>query len=206
MVMDPGLRIEPQLAPGPEGPIQSADRSTATVGGVDQSFSWDLVRSGSRMFCDRNEKDADWECQRRSLAADEGAAVPNATKTEIKHKGDRHVGLDFYDLLIEAIEAAAEATKLSELSMERVAWRLRERAGHNVSERWSRPRKNNCRSRPYCYTGKAAGNGDRRANKLPQTCRGNGDVVSRRRKIVMLYERWREALRSRPVGGGFKLP
>jgi hypothetical protein len=35
----PGLRIEPQLAPGPEGPIQSADRSTATVGGVDQSFS-----------------------------------------------------------------------------------------------------------------------------------------------------------------------
>ena len=34
-----------------------------------------------------------------------------------------------------AIEAAAEATKLSELSMERVAWRLRERAGRNVSER-----------------------------------------------------------------------
>ena len=29
----------------------------------------------------------------------------------------RHVGLDFYDLLIEAIEAAAEATKLSELSV-----------------------------------------------------------------------------------------
>jgi hypothetical protein len=34
-----------------------------------------------------------------------------------------------------AIEAAAEATKLSELSMERVAWRLGERAGHNMSER-----------------------------------------------------------------------
>ncbi len=34
-----------------------------------------------------------------------------------------------------AIEAAAEATKLSELSMERVARRLRERAGRNVSER-----------------------------------------------------------------------
>ena len=34
-----------------------------------------------------------------------------------------------------AIEAAAEATKLSELSMERVAWRLGEHAGHNVSER-----------------------------------------------------------------------
>ena len=34
-----------------------------------------------------------------------------------------------------AIETAAEATKLSELSMERVARRLRERAGHNESER-----------------------------------------------------------------------
>jgi hypothetical protein len=34
-----------------------------------------------------------------------------------------------------AIEAIAEATKLSELSMERVARRLRERAGRNVSER-----------------------------------------------------------------------
>lgn len=34
-----------------------------------------------------------------------------------------------------AIETAAEATKLSELSMERVARRLRERAGRNVSER-----------------------------------------------------------------------
>ena len=34
-----------------------------------------------------------------------------------------------------AIETAAEATKLSELSMERVVKRLGERAGHNVSER-----------------------------------------------------------------------
>ena len=31
----------------------------------------------------------------------------------------RHVGLDFYDLLIEAIEAAAEATELSELSVKK---------------------------------------------------------------------------------------
>ena len=36
---EPGLTIEPQIAPDPEGPIQSADRSTATVVGVDQSFS-----------------------------------------------------------------------------------------------------------------------------------------------------------------------
>ena len=34
-----------------------------------------------------------------------------------------------------AIEASVEATKLTELSMERVARRLGERAGHNVSER-----------------------------------------------------------------------
>jgi hypothetical protein len=60
--------------------------------------------------------------------------VAKATKNKKSEVG-RHVGLDFYDLLIEAIEAAAEATKLSELSMERVAWRLRERAGHNVSKR-----------------------------------------------------------------------
>ena len=40
-----------------------------------------------------------------------------------------------------AIEAAAEATKLSELSMERVARRLRERAGRNVSKTLSRPEK-----------------------------------------------------------------
>jgi hypothetical protein len=32
-------------------------------------------------------------------------------------KEGRHVGLDFYDLLIEAIEAAAEVTNLSELSV-----------------------------------------------------------------------------------------
>jgi len=54
---------------------------------------------------------------------------------EVKYKEGRHVGLDFYDLLIEAIETAAEATKPSELSMERVARRLRERAGRNVSKR-----------------------------------------------------------------------
>jgi hypothetical protein len=34
---------------------------------------------------------------------DGGPDVPNATKTEIKHKEGRHVGLDFYDLLIEAL-------------------------------------------------------------------------------------------------------
>jgi len=31
-------------------------------------------------------------------------------------------------------------------------------------------------------------------------------IVSRRQEIVVLYERWRKALRSRLVGGGFKQP
>ena len=62
-------------------------------------------------------------------------ALQDAIKTGDPTKEGRHVVLDFYDLLIEAIEAAAEATKLSELSVERVAWRLRERAGRNASER-----------------------------------------------------------------------
>ena len=49
-----------------------------------------------------------------------------------------------------AIETIVEATKLSELSMERVARRLREQAGRNVNERLSRPRNSNRRSRPDC--------------------------------------------------------
>jgi hypothetical protein len=39
--------------------------------------------------------------------------VAKATKNKKSEVG-RHVGLDFYDLLIEAIEAAVEATKPSE--------------------------------------------------------------------------------------------
>jgi len=42
--------------------------------------------------------------------------VAKATKNKKSEVG-RHVGLDFYDLLIEAIEAAAEATELAELSV-----------------------------------------------------------------------------------------
>jgi len=50
-----------------------------------------------------------------SPASHHRASMPTSENKLIK--GGRHVGLDFYDLLIEAIEAAAEATKLSELSM-----------------------------------------------------------------------------------------
>ena len=42
--------------------------------------------------------------------------MPNEKNGDPTKEG-RHVGLDFYDLLIEAIEAAAEATKLSEPSV-----------------------------------------------------------------------------------------
>jgi hypothetical protein len=65
------------------------------------------------MFCDRNEKDDDWECQRQSLAADDGAAVSKRNQNGDQTKEGRHVGLDFYDLLIE-IRAAIEETKSSE--------------------------------------------------------------------------------------------
>jgi hypothetical protein len=52
----PGFRSDPKVHRAQKRPTQSADRSTATVDGVDQSFQEDLVRSKSRMFCDRNEK------------------------------------------------------------------------------------------------------------------------------------------------------
>jgi hypothetical protein len=42
---------------------------------------------------------------------------PKRNKNGDQSMEGRHVGLDFYDLLIEAIETAAEATKLSELSV-----------------------------------------------------------------------------------------
>jgi hypothetical protein len=55
--MDLGIRSDPNLHRVLKRPIQSADRSMATVGWRRPEFSRsDLVRSGSRMFCDRNEK------------------------------------------------------------------------------------------------------------------------------------------------------
>jgi len=56
-VMDLGIRSDPTCTGPRKRPIQSADRSMATVGWRRPEFSGsDLVRSGSRMFCDRNEK------------------------------------------------------------------------------------------------------------------------------------------------------
>src|ERR1700719_764178 len=55
--MDLGIRSDPNLHRALKRPLQSADRSMATVGWRRPEFSRsDLVRSGSRMFCDRNEK------------------------------------------------------------------------------------------------------------------------------------------------------
>src|ERR1700730_14289874 len=50
VVVDLGLRSDPKIAPGPEAAHSSADRSTATVGGIEQSFSWSLVGSGSTII------------------------------------------------------------------------------------------------------------------------------------------------------------
>jgi hypothetical protein len=44
------------------------------------------------------------------------------------------------------------------------------------------------------------------ATEMEGSCTVLRELVSRRREIVMLYERWRWTLRSRLVGGGFKLP
>src|SRR6202030_1487009 len=53
--MDLGIRSDPNLHRALKRPIQSADRSMATVGRRRPEFSRrDLVRSKSRMFCDRN--------------------------------------------------------------------------------------------------------------------------------------------------------
>ena len=74
-----------------------------------------------------------------------------------------------------AIEAAAEATKLSEPSMERVAWRLRERAGRNVSERSAGPEKTIAGADLTFSQGRPlAMESDERTGSMG-TCRGNGD-------------------------------
>jgi hypothetical protein len=82
MVMDLGLGSNPNLHRAQKRPIQSADRSRATVGGVGQSFPQDLVGSGSRMFCDRSEKMMLRlpEAGKRSLAADAGEKKRNPTQ------------------------------------------------------------------------------------------------------------------------------
>jgi hypothetical protein len=70
---EPGLMIEPHLAPGPEGPIQSADRSTATVVGVDQSFSKTWFEADPSCSVTEMEKMMMANVKGRSLTADEGA-------------------------------------------------------------------------------------------------------------------------------------
>ena len=77
-------------------------------------------------FCDGNEKmigecqsgEVEYGCPRgcsRKSANHHRTSMPTSENKLIKE--GRHVGLDIYDLLIEAIEAAAEATKLSEPSV-----------------------------------------------------------------------------------------
>jgi hypothetical protein len=54
-------------------------------GGVGRSFQEDLARRVSLMFCDRNEKDDDAECPRRSLAAGE-VAREKAKPTQLRNE------------------------------------------------------------------------------------------------------------------------
>ena len=90
-MMDLGFRSDPNLHRAQKRPIQSADRSTGTVGGVGQSIrrTWKKQIHDVR---DRKEKDDGGLC----------GNVAKATKNK-KNKEGRHVGLDFYDLLIEAL-------------------------------------------------------------------------------------------------------
>jgi hypothetical protein len=100
-----------------------------------------------------------------------------AIKCAVKGAGLQRVQLPpgNYSLHPVAIETAAEATKLSELSMERVARRLRERTGHNESERWAGPETIIAGADLTLSQGRSLTMERGRANKLHRTYRGNGD-------------------------------
>jgi hypothetical protein len=68
-----------------------------------------------------------------------------------------------------------EATKLLKPLVQRVARRLGERAGRNVSERRAGLEKTNAGADPPRFRGKAEADGMVRANKFHPTCRGIGD-------------------------------
>ena len=71
-----------------------------------------------------------------------------------------------------AIETTAEATKRSELSMERVARRLREPAGHNASERGAGPETTIAGADLTLTQGRPLTMERRRANKAPSDLPG----------------------------------
>ena len=152
----PGYLDRTPTCTGPlSGPFRVRIEAWQRWGGVGQSFPEDLVRSKSRMFCDRNEKMMmeNARAVRRSVDAQErkraettplrneaplncvslrsqldcevtyGAVkgqderpLRGALDSPVSHHSDdyanvgkqtkegRHVGLDFYDLLIEALK------------------------------------------------------------------------------------------------------
>jgi len=83
----------------------------------------------------------------------------------------------------EAIEAAVEATKLSEPSMERIVKRFREHAGRNVSERWAGLEKPDAEADPPRNRGRPPSWGTRllalsaggASDRNPRFRRGTGD-------------------------------
>jgi hypothetical protein len=74
-----------------------------------------------------------------------------------------------------AIRAAAEATRLLKPLVQKVARRLGERAGRNVSERRAGPENSDAGADTPRFRGKAEADGIVRANKFHPTCRGSGD-------------------------------
>lgn len=82
-----------------------------------------------------------------------------------------------------AIDTAVAVTKLLELSMESVAWRLHERAGRNVRKP-EQATKRTCRSRPALATGKAADDDDSTSEQAPSDLPGGWKVRSRSRTIA----------------------
>src|SRR5713101_2908971 len=77
------FRSNPNLHRALKRPIQSADRSMATVGWRRPEFPEDLVRSKSRMFCDRNKKTMMQNARtaRRRVDAHEEARERKSAKT-----------------------------------------------------------------------------------------------------------------------------
>src|SRR5580704_12160729 len=80
----PGYLDRTPTCTGPlSGPFRVRIEAWQRWGGVGQSFQQDMVRSGSRMFCDRNEKMMmeNARAVRRSVDAQEEARERKRAKT-----------------------------------------------------------------------------------------------------------------------------
>src|ERR1700738_1838808 len=146
-----------------------------------------------------------------------GPSVPDALAGE---KVRREKALDFSgcnsrpgtgSLHLVAIEAAAEATKLSEPSMERVAWRLRERAGRNMRERGAGPEKTIAgadltfsRGRPLAMETDERTSSMEPAGVMATACRHRRPEATREAPaVIMVSINW-QLVRARPGRMGWR--